>query len=177
VLLRFAGGLHRPLDQPRRPLPTLRGQPVQLGIDLASALGEPTDQRLGYPLELPVAVAVRSCPLHAERPDELPLIGGPIDGVRGQPMPIQVPAVQGRPASVRPLDAVGDDQMGVQQRVALPGRPVVEPNGQQPLSGHMLDPAVAAAGPQVSVHVADRHGQAGVMGLEDRSAGGRIPRP
>jgi hypothetical protein len=90
-------------------------------------------------------------------------------------VPVEVAAVQRGPASVRALDAVGDDQVGVQQRIAFSGRPVVEPNGQQPLSGHMLDTAVAAAGPQVSVQVADRLGQAGVMGLEDRSSGGRIP--
>jgi hypothetical protein len=43
VLLGLAGGLHRPLDQPRRPLPPVRCQPIQLGVDLAGALGEPTD--------------------------------------------------------------------------------------------------------------------------------------
>jgi hypothetical protein len=35
--------------------------------------------------------------------------------------------------------------MGVQQRVALPGRPVVEPDRQQPLAGHVLDTAMTAA--------------------------------
>ena len=174
VLLGLAGGLDGPLDQPRRPLPTVRGQPVQLGVDLAGALGEPADQRLGHPLELAVAVGVRRRPLHPERPDELALVGGPVDGVRGQPMPVQIAAVQGRPASVRPLDPVGDDQMGVQQRIALPGRPVVEPDRQQPLSGHMLDTTMAAAGPQVLVQVADRLGQPGVMGGQHRPAGGRV---
>jgi hypothetical protein len=41
--------------------------------------------------------------------------------------------------------------MGVQQRIAFSGRPVVEPDRQQPLSGHVLDTTVAAAGPQVLV--------------------------
>jgi hypothetical protein len=91
-------------------------------------------------------------------------------------MPIDIPAVQRRPASIRPLDAVGDDQMGVQQRIAFSGRPVVEPNGQHPLSGHMLDTAMAAAGPQVSVQIGDRLAQPGMMGLEHRPAGGRIPK-
>ena len=174
VLLGLAGGLDGPLDQPRCPLPPVRGQPVELGVDLAGALGEAADQLLGHALELPVAVGVRRRPLHPECPDELALVGGPVDGVRGQPMPVQVPAVQGRPASVRPLDAVGDDQMGVQQRVALSGRPVVEPDRQQPLSGHVLDTAMAAAGPQVLVQVADRLGQPGVMGGQHRPAGGRV---
>ena len=174
LLLGLAGGLDRPLDQPRRPLPTVRDQPVQLGVDLAGALGEASDQRLRHPLQLAVAVGVRRRPLHPERPDELALVGGPVDGVRGQPMPVQVPAVQRCPASVRPLDPVGDDQVGVQQRIAFSGRPVVEPDRQQPLSGHVLDTAVAAAGPQVLVQVADRLGQPGVMGGQHGSAGGRV---
>jgi hypothetical protein len=89
-------------------------------------------------------------------------------------MLVQVPAIQGRPAAVRSLDAVGDDQMGMQQRVAFSGRPVVEPDGQQPLSGHMVDTTVAAARPQVLIQVADRFGQPGVMGGQDRPTGGRV---
>jgi hypothetical protein len=90
-------------------------------------------------------------------------------------MPVQVPAVQGGPAAVRPLDAVGDDQMGVQQRVALPGCPVVEADRQHSLSGHVLDTAVSAAGPEMLVQIGDRLGQPSMVGLEHRPAGGRIP--
>jgi hypothetical protein len=92
-------------------------------------------------------------------------------------MPVQVPAVQGRPASVRTLDAIGDDQMSVQQRVALPGGPVVEPDRQHPLSGHMLDTAMAAAGPQVLVQIGDRLSQPRVMRGQHRSSGGRVTQP
>jgi hypothetical protein len=88
-------------------------------------------------------------------------------------MPIQIPAVQGRPASVRALDPVGDDQMSVQQRVAFPRCPVVEADRQQSMSGHMLDTAMAAAGPQVLVQVASRLGQPAVMGPQHGLAGGR----
>ena len=90
-------------------------------------------------------------------------------------MPVQVPAVQRRPASVRALDAVGHHQMGVQQRITLPGGPVVEPDRQQPPSGHVLDTAVAAAGPKVSVQVGDRLADTSVMGGQHRPAGRRIP--
>jgi len=86
-------------------------------------------------------------------------------------MPVQVPAVQRCPASVRPLDAVGDDQMGVQQRVTVPGCPVVEADRQQPLSGHVLDTAMATTGPQVLVQVGDRLGQPGMMGGQHGLAG------
>jgi hypothetical protein len=64
MLLGLAGSLHRPLDQPRRPLPTVPDQPIQLGVDLSSPLGEAADQCLGHPMELPVAVGVRWRPLH-----------------------------------------------------------------------------------------------------------------
>jgi hypothetical protein len=41
---------------------------------------------------------------------------------------------------------------------------VVEPDGQQPLSGHVLDTTVAAASPEVLVQVGDRLGQPSMMG-------------
>ena len=92
-----------------------------------------------------------------------------------KPVAVQVPAVQGGPAAVRPLDAVGDDQMGVHQRVAFSGRPVVKPDRHQPLAGHVLDTTMATAGAQVLVQVADRLGQPRVMGGQHRQAGDRIP--
>jgi hypothetical protein len=89
-------------------------------------------------------------------------------------MPEQVPSVQRRPTSVRPLDPVGHHQMGMHQRVAFSGRPVVEADRQHPLAGHMLDTAMTAAGPKVSVQVADRLGQPSMMGGQHRPAGRRI---
>jgi hypothetical protein len=89
-------------------------------------------------------------------------------------MPIQVPAVQGRPASVRPLDPVGHHQMGMQQRVTFSGGPVVEPNRQQPPSGHVLVSAMATTGPQVLVQVAGRLDQPRVMGGQHRPSDGWV---
>jgi hypothetical protein len=174
MLLRLAGRVDGPLDQPRRPLPTVRGQPVELGVDLAGALGETADQILGDSLELEVAMDVRGRPLHPQCPGKRSLVGGPVEGVRSQPMPIQIAAVQGRPASVRPLDPVGHHQMGVQQRITFSGRPMVEPDRQQPLSGHMLDTTMAAAGPQMLVQIADRLGQPSVMRGQHRPARGWV---
>jgi hypothetical protein len=51
---------------------------------------------------------------------------------------------------------------------------MIEPDRQQPLSGHMLDTGVAAAGSNVSVQVGDRLADTGVMSREHRPAGGRI---
>ena len=48
---------------------------------------------------------------------------------------------------------------------------MVEPDRQQPLSGHMLVPAVAAARPDVGVQVCDRLGDAGVVGVQHRPPG------
>ena len=54
--------------------------------------------------------------------------------------------------------------MGVQQRIALAASAVVEADRQQTLSGHMLDTTMAAAGPQMLVHVGDRLADTSVMG-------------
>jgi hypothetical protein len=175
MLLGLAGGVDGPLHQPGRPRPSGRLQPFDLQVDLVAALGERPDEVLGHPLELAVAVPVGRRPLDSERPDKLALVGGAVDGVGGQPMAVQVAAVQRRPPSVRALDAVGDHQVGVQQRIAFSGRPVVEPDRQQPLAGHVLMAGVAAAGPDVGVQVADSLADAGVVGIQDRPAGGRIP--
>jgi hypothetical protein len=102
------------------------------------------------------------------------LVGGPVDGVGGQSMPVQVPAVHSCPASVRTLRPVGHHQVGVQQRVTLSGGPVVEPDRQQPPAGHMLDTTMAAARAQVSVQVGDRLADTRVVGGQHRSSGGRI---
>ena len=89
-------------------------------------------------------------------------------------MPIQIPTVQRRPPSVRPLDTVGHHQMGVQQRITLPGCPMVEPDRQQPPTLDMLDTTVAAAGPKMSVQVGDRLGDTSVMSGQHRPARRRI---
>jgi hypothetical protein len=51
---------------------------------------------------------------------------------------------------------------------------MVEPDRQQPLAGHVLDTAMAAAGPQMVVHVGHRLGQPSMMGGQHGSAGRRV---
>jgi hypothetical protein len=145
-----------------------------LGVDLAGALREQPHEFIRHALELAIAIGVRGRPLHPKCPDKFALVGGPVDGVGGQPMPVQVAAVHCGPASVRPLDAISDDQVGVQQRITLAGGPVVEPDSQQPLSGHVLDTAVATTGAQVLVQVADRLGQSHVVSGQHRPTSGRV---
>jgi hypothetical protein len=62
----------------------------------------------------------------------------------------------------------------MQQRVTLPGRPVVEPDRQHSLSGHVLDTAMATTGPQVLVQVGDGLTDANVVGVQYGSAGHRV---
>jgi len=64
--------------------------------------------------------------------------------------------------------------MGVQQGVTFSGCPVVEPDGQHPVSGHVLDTAVATTGAQVLVQVADRLSEPGVMGGQHRPSSGWV---
>jgi hypothetical protein len=62
----------------------------------------------------------------------------------------------------------------MQQRVAVSGGPVVEADREQPLAGHVLVSAMAAAGAQVLVQIGHRLGQPTMMGLEHRPAGGWV---
>jgi len=52
---------------------------------------------------------------------------------------------------------------------------MIEPDRQQPLTGHVLDTTMATAGPKVLVQVGDRLGQPGVVGDQHHPAGRRIP--
>ena len=54
---------------------------------------------------------------------------------------------------------------------------MVEPDRQHALSGHVLDTAVAAAGPKVLIQVPDRLGQPGMMGSQHRPASRWIAEP
>jgi len=174
VVFGLASGMDGPFDQPGCPLPPRGLQPLHLQVNLAGTLGEQPHEVLGQALELPVPIGVRWRPLDPERPGQLPLVAGPVDGVGGQPMPIHVPAVQGGPASVRPLCPVGHHQVGVQQRITLSGCPMVEADCEQPLSGHVLVSTVAAACPNVGVQVPHRLAAASVVGGQHGPAGGRV---
>ena len=51
---------------------------------------------------------------------------------------------------------------------------MVEPDRQRPLSGHMLDTAMATASTKVLIQVANRLRQPGMMGRHHSSSGGRV---
>jgi hypothetical protein len=88
MLLELTSGMDGPLDQPGCPLPPRGLQPLHLQVNLAGALGEQPHEVLGQALELPVAMGVRSCPLHPERPGQRPLVAGPVNSIGGQPMAV-----------------------------------------------------------------------------------------
>ena len=122
VGLGWPGGMRHELDEPGGArLALLAFQALQLGADLLVPLGEGAHQFLGHPDDRAVAPAVRLAPLDAERAGQLVPIGGPVDRVGGLAVGEQVPAVEGAPASVGPLGAVDDDQVGVGQRGPRPG--------------------------------------------------------
>ncbi len=54
---------------------------------------------------------------------------------------------------------------------------MVEPDGQYPLSGHVLDTAMTGAGAQVLVQVGDRLGQPGMMRPSTAQPVAGPPRP
>jgi hypothetical protein len=49
--------------------------------------------------------------LDPERPRQLPLVGGPVDGIGGQAVAVHIPPAQRHLPAVRALDMVGDDQV------------------------------------------------------------------
>jgi hypothetical protein len=75
----------------------------------------------------------------------------------------QIAGVQRAPLPIRPQGPIGDDQMGVQQRVARPGGAVREPHRQQALALHMLGPMPPGARADLLVKVGDRRANARLM--------------
>jgi hypothetical protein len=78
-------------------------------------------------------------------------------------MPVQVPTIQAGPATVRTLDAIGDDHMGVRQRIALTRGAVIEPHYQQASAAHLVMPTMPTARAHLAVQVGDRSAHAFVM--------------
>ena len=69
--------------------------------------------------------------------------GGVVDGAGGPPGPVDRLGVERRPAAVGAAGQVGDQDVGVQLRVAGPAGAVPEPGGDEPAAGQPTGPEVA----------------------------------
>ena len=88
---------------------------------------------------------------------------------------VEALGVEGAPAPVGGLDAVGDGDVGVQLGVAGAGVVVVEPGCDQPEDGDPGGAGVAGPGAgDVAFDEPDHGGDRGVVGLHDSLLGGPV---
>jgi hypothetical protein len=111
---------------------------------------------------------------HSEAAGQLVLVGGPVHRIGGGAVVEQVAGVQRAPLPVRPSGAVGDDQIGVQQRIPRAARAVGEADRQQPRPLHMVGTMPPGARADLLIEVGDGGAHAGLVRLGDRRAGALI---
>ena len=150
------------------------------GLDRARALGEVLPQRLRDAVDLPLRLGRAAALLRRPAPAEL---GGQLVGEdpvvqlghadRG---PVERLGVEGAPRPVGDgLDAVEDDDVGVQLRVAGAGVPVVE-RGRDDAADVLLNHAALAhpGGEDLALAVGDDRLQRAAVGGVDPGAGGVV---
>jgi hypothetical protein len=143
--------------------------------DVGAAARERLDQRPRDALEVGVAVGDRTegdVEAAAEFGTEL----GLVEVAGGLGVQVQMPGIQRPPAAViGRVGEVGDQHVGVQQRIIRPGGPVPEPGGHEPVRRHLLVAALAAAGVGgVPFQVVQSRDHGGVVGLTDLPGDVRI---
>lgn len=65
-------------------------------------------------------------------------------------VPVEVPGVERGPALIRALGQIADDDMGVQQRITSPRRPMLEGRADKAAALDLKDTAVATTRPALS---------------------------
>ena len=121
-----------------------RGRP-----NLSRALGEVLDQRPGDAGDVGLAVLVDRLPAHAEGAGQLGPEGQLVDGAgRLQHLgaPHELAAVEGPPLPVVTERPVGDQDVGVQLRIALAARAVEVGAGDEAAAVDLLDAVGSTAG-------------------------------
>ena len=109
-------------------------------------------------------------PLDAELPRELGPQHGLVGQAGGTSVGVEPPTVQRRPLEIGAARDVGDDDVGVQLRVAGAGGPVPERRGGEPVGLHHDRPAVPAAHARgVALEVAERLADRVVVGARTAS--------
>jgi len=135
ALLRLCVVLGRPCRHRRGagrldPRKALLGQPV---VDLLRALAEALDQP---PIVQPDDLGGARARIHRPPADPQPLgerrpLGRQVQVIGRHQMRVEPVAVQGRPASVRPLSGVLHQRVGVELRITQAAQPVLERHRQQ----------------------------------------------
>src|SRR5581483_3447742 len=98
-------------------------------------------------------------PLDPETTGELGAQVGLVEVAAGLSVQEQPPAIQVSPAAVGPAGHVGDQDVGVQLRVAGAARAVAKRSGEKPVAEHrLLAAAPATANGGLALHVAKRGG-------------------
>jgi hypothetical protein len=152
VLLGLAGVERGHLRRGGAALPAL-GHAVE---DLAPPLREVLDDLPRDAVDVGDAVLDR-LPGQAQSLRELLPQHGLIEEAGGAGLPVEVAAIQRRPAPVRSSREVPRDDVRVQQRVAGARRAMGEGSGHEALASDLHDPAAPSAGAaRLALHVAHR---------------------
>jgi hypothetical protein len=147
----------------------LAGRVASVATCAARAVGgERLDHGAGDAIQVGVTSGGR-LPGDPEGPGQLVAERGLVQVAGGLGMPVQRAAVQGRPAPVRALGEVGDQDVGVQQRIPGPAHAMLVAGCQQTAASDSLAAGMPAARPrrrplQVPQRLPDR----GVMRGDDR---------
>ncbi len=152
------------------------GQHLAEGFDLGGALGEHLEQLVGDTVDLGLA-------LHDRSPGDAIAVGElgpqdrlvqPADGLLGL---LRVVAVEGHPPPVRGDDLGGDDGVGVELRVVLPRRGLLEHGHGEPGGvGELAAAAVPHPGrAPVGLEVGERGLDGDVVGVEHTFVAGQAP--
>lgn len=140
ALLRLAGGQGRDLRRCGGAFPAS----FELGHDLPPSPRELLDHRTGKPDDVGHPVADR-LPVDPEPAGQLRPQHGLVEVGGGLRLPVHQPAIQRPPPAAR-VHEVGDQNMGVQQRVPGPAGAMPEHRRHQPLALHHFAAARTSAG-------------------------------
>ena len=129
--------------------------PSQLADDLGAAPGEVLDQLAGEAGEVGRPLG-HLAPLEPEVPADLVAQARLVDESRRLGALVERSRVQRCPAAVRPLGAIGDHDVGVQQRIAGPRGSMTKARGEKPVAAHNFHAVLATSRPaRLALEVGD----------------------
>lgn len=147
----------------------------QLGPDLHAAAGEQGDQTGVDPRQISLPLGTDRPPFHPKPIGQIMPQHRLVEGARGQTLSVQATGVQGGPPAIDPLDGVGDQDVGVELRVSVAGRPVPERRAHQPAAVDLLRAVPAPSSVSgVDVKVGQGCGHGRLVRTHDLKAGGGV---